>query len=244
MLLHDKLLNSREIVLKKKNSLIESRLFGKTRYYVIAVGNRPVTKEEDSARVRAYIYYNGYICFYNTQGKAYNKQEYVKYIDFVKQAIQANRYSWTDFWINKGQIITRDKRNNILVDNELVPPFRSRSRVAGEISEMSLNLYCDFLKNSKLEDEDKLKLLQLSNAKKILKTKIERAVRRLPSKQLIDTDGEIIVRTKIEGYNYIMSYVKLVLESEDKNKYRTINDFFMRVFFLEMYGYICDEQYE
>jgi uncharacterized protein (DUF1499 family) len=238
MLSRDDLVNDKEYKIKKKNSEIESRLFKKTRYYVIAVGKRSSTNEEDVSKVRAYIYYNGYICFYNTQGRAYNQQEYIKYIDFVKQAVNSNRYEWTDFWINKGQILKRDKTENIHLDNELITPIKSKSRIIGNVSDLSLKLFYDFLNTINENYANKLTALKDSYEKGVLKDKVERIVKSIPSKKLIEKDGEIIVRTRIEGYNYISSYIKTILRSDLKNKNEIINALFSRVFFLEMHGYI------
>lgn len=236
------MLNSKDKILKKKNSEIESRLFGKTRYYVIAVGTRSLANDNDVAKVRAYVYYNGYICFYSAQGRAYNQQEYIKYIDFVKQGVDNQRYQWTDFWINKGQVISRDKSGNIYVDAEIVKRFSAKTKIAGNISEYSLNLFYEFLRTINQYDENKLIALEDSYIKGTLKDKIERRVKSNSVKSLDEKDSEIIIRTKIEGYNYIISYVKSILKSNVSNKFDVINAFFNRVFFLEMYSYITNDE--
>lgn len=240
------ILNAKESVIKKKNSEIENRLHGKTNYYVIAVGNRSTANEEDLTKVRSYIYFNGFICFYSEQGKAYNKKEYIEFIDFVRRAVASKKYEWTDFWINKGQLISRDKSNNIHVDTEMISPISNRNRLAGNVSEMSLKLFYEFLRHVNEGNESKLSTLDVSYDKNILKDKVEKIVKSIQNKQLIERDIEIIVRTKIEGYNYIESYVKSVLnsdsDSETESKYQKINSFFNRVFFLETYGYIGVEE--
>ena len=240
------ILNSKENIIKNKNSEIENRLHGKTNYYVIAVGKRSTTNDEDLAKVRSYIYYNGYICFYNGQGKAYNKKDYVSFIDFIRQAVALKKYEWTDFWINKGQFITRDRSNNIHVDTEMITPISNRNRLSGNVSEMSLKLFYEFLRRVNKGDEGKLTMLYASYDKNILKDKVEKIVKSNQNKQLTEKDIEIIVRTKIEGYNYIESYVKATLNadssSDAESKYQRINTFFSRVFFLEMYGYIGTEE--
>lgn len=235
------LLNSKEKAIKKKNSEIESRLFKKTQYYVIAVGNKSSASGSVS-KIRSYIYYNGYICFYNTQGRAYNKQEYSKYIEFVKQAVDADRYEWTDFWINKGQIITKDKSNNIYVDSELIKPFTSITRLAGNVNEPSLKLFYEFLKSVNKDDENKLSALETTYTNGALQDKVKKIVKNMSAKQLDNIDKEIIVRTKIEGYSYIESYVKSVLSTNKNDKHEIVNGFFSRLFFLEMYGYLSDEE--
>lgn len=232
------ILNSKEKIMKKKNSEIESRLFNKTQYYVIAIGAKP-SMTDPVSKIRAYIYYNGYICFYSTQGRAYNQTEYINYIDFVKKAVESKRFEWADFWINKGQVITRDRANNIHVDNELVIPISSKTRrIVGNISEISLKLYYEFLCTINKDDPNKLAALESAFQKGLLKEKVERIVKNSDSKQLLRKDGEIIVRTNIEGYNYITSYVRTTLRSNIDNTMEIINNFFSRVFYLEMYGYI------
>lgn len=234
-------LNLKDKAIKKKNSEIESRLFGKTKYYIIAVGKRPVISENEIIKVRSYVYYDGQIFFYSTQGRAYNQQEYINYIEFVKNGIQKERYEWTDFWINKGQTISRDKNNKIYVDGEIVEPFYQTSKLLNNISELSLILYYDFLRSINTEDQNKLMLLEDSFNKGVLKDRIERNVKAIDRK-LDQQDGEIIVRTKIEGYNYIANIVKEIIASNRQNRFETIDGLFNRVFYLEMHGYIGEEE--
>lgn len=238
----DGLLHFKEKVMKKKNSEIESRLFQKTQYYVIAVGKKPIVTENDITKVRAYIYYNGDICFYSTQGRAYNKQDYIEYIDFVKQGIDKERYEWTNFWINKGQVIARDKKDNIFVDTEIVKPFPVRSKLLNKLSDLSMSIYYDYLRSINQENETKLIQLQDSFEKGVLRDRIERAIKSTKKRELDATDGEIIVRTKIEGYNFIMHTVKSLLNSNIPNRQEQINIFFNRVFYLELQGHIGDDE--
>lgn len=247
MFLNDRIFNPKDKVLKKKNSEIVNRLFEKTQYYVIAVSKRPLTDvgkrsltEEEYFKVRAYVFVDGYICFYGAQGKAFNKREYVNYIDFVRKVIHKNRYEWTNFWINKGQIITKDCRNNIIINNEMILPFGEKSRVRVDISDASVQICYDALKSAYSSQNLDSVLLEESLQNGTLKNNLEKKIRGLSKEHIEDFDGEIIARTRIEGYNFIISYAKFLANSNVGDKVKATEDFFERVFFLERHGYILD----
>lgn len=192
--------------------------------------------------VQACVYKDGKIYIYDKSGNLLAPKEYSQYIDTVEHTIKQGKYEWVDFSIREGQIISRDYDYNILVDDKVVEPFtKLEKHKPGAISNITLKLFNEFLKTCNKDNKDMVEALKISFNDGFFRKEVEEIVKNDELEELSNLDKEIIVRCKIEGQNYIVKYVKKLLNSDNYDKYIDINYFFRRLFNLERYKYISFE---
>lgn len=207
------------------------------RLRVIAVENVYVGMDAVEPAI-ACVYKDNKLHVYDTFGELYYQKEYFPDFNGLKYLINKNKYEWADFYIEKGQLITRDIHGNIIVEGRIIDPFLPFENGKGTISDISVKIYYEFLKTVNKGNSQALSILKNSYESGELKKNIERIVGNAPFKELNNIDKEMIVRTKIDGYQYIINAVKEILKKNDYYKLDEIHYLFSRLFKLEKNNYV------
>lgn len=208
------------------------------RLRVIAVENVSVGSSDAVEPAIACVFKEKLLHVYDTFGELYNQKEYFGSFESLEYLIKKNKYEWTDFYVEKGQLITRDIYGNIVVEGDVIDPFLPLEEGGGKISNVSLKIYYEFLKTKNKDNAEAMTTLQNSFESGELKNEIESIVNNSPFKEFNDIDKELIVRCKIDGYNYIINSIKKHLKTGDYYRFDDINYMFSRLFKLEKNNYI------
>ncbi|MFZ5353837.1 MAG: hypothetical protein ACOZCL_14095 [Bacillota bacterium] len=189
--------------------------------------------------VNACIYLNGKLYMLTRYGELKLIGDYNN-IDVLVHAINEGRYEWADFSIEEGRCIYRDYDNDVIVDDKFVALFPTYSDSSLErISNIGLKLFNDFLRISNKDNKDMNEALNISFNDGFFRKEVLSIVKDDVVTELYNTDKEIIVRTKLEGKDFIIKKVKEMLKSESPDKFIDINYLFRRMFVMEKYGYIA-----
>lgn len=192
----------------------------------------------ENRAVQACIYKDNNIYTYDKFGKFIEKKNYSDYINVIRFAVKEGKYTWTDFEITPGQIIKRNFNQEILVGDEVIEPIGKKKVSNKSISEITIKLFNEFLKTINKNSREMVDALKASFDDSLFRSEIENIVAEDTIDELSDLDKEIVVRSRIEGYKYIVRYVKEALEEDTHDKAIRINYFFRRVFNLELNSYI------
>lgn len=170
---------------------------------------------------------------YDTFGELYHQKEYFGDFDSLKYLINKGKYEWSDFYIEKGQLITRDIDGNVVVEGDKIEPFLPFEDSLGQVSNISVKVYYEFLKTCNKSNPDVLKRLKEGFESGNLKVTINAIVEKSPFNEFNNVDKELIVRSKTDGYKYLVDAIKENLKSNDLYKYDNIHYLFSRLFKLE-----------
>lgn len=207
------------------------------RLKVIAVENISVGTDTVEP-VIACVFKDKLLHVYDTFGELYHQKEYFGNFEMLESLIKKGKYEWTDFYIEKGQLITRDFHGNIVVEGNVIDPFLPFEEGNNNISDISVKIYYEFLKSVSKNDPNALEKLRGCFESGELKKEIGEIVGKSPFNQFNDVDKELIVRIKIDNYQYIVNIIKKVLKKGDYYKFDEINYLFSRLFKLEKNNYV------
>jgi hypothetical protein len=210
-----------------------------SRLRIIAIEKVFISGANDAEPCIACAYYEGKLFVYDTFGELYHQMEYFNDFDSLIYLITTNKYEWTDFYINKGDIITRDGVGNAMLNgkriNGLILPLKEENN---KISDVSVKLYYEILSKFNKNNPSVLEQLTSSFESGEFKKDILAIVKEYPLEELTTDDNELIVRSRIEGYNYISKKIKSFVSSKDPYKNDAITYFFTRLFKLQYQNYI------
>lgn len=209
------------------------------RLRVIAVENVNVGGSDNVEPAIACVYKEKLLHVYDTFGELYHQKEYFGSFESLEYLIKKGKYEWTDFYIEKGQLITRDVYGNIIVEGNKVEPFVPLEEGNSGISDITLKIYYEFLKTANRDNNDALDTLKICFDSGEFRKNIEEIVNNSPFKQFNDIDKELTVRTKVDGYQHIVNNIKSILKENDYYKFDDINYMFSRIFKLEKNNYIA-----
>jgi len=207
------------------------------RLRVIAVEKISVSGDAVEPAI-ACVYKDKLLHVYDTFGELYHQKEYFGSFESLEYLIKKGKYDWSDFYIEKGQLITRNSQGNIVVEGDVVDPFLPIEDGNKAISNVTLKIYFEFLKTVYKSDPQAQETLVSCYQQGQFRKDVEEIVNKSPFKQFNDTDKELIVRTKIEGHHYLVSSIKNILKKGDYYKLDEINYLFSRLFKLEKNNYI------
>lgn len=208
------------------------------RLRVIAVENINVSGSDAVEPVIACVYKDKLLHVYDTFGELYHQKEYFGSFESLEYLIKKGKYEWTDFYIEKGQLITRDIHGNIVVEGDVISPFLPLEDGNNAISDISLKIYYEFLKTIYKNNANAQETLKTSFESGGLKKEIEEIVNKSPFNEFNNVDKELVVRLKIDGYQYIVNSIKKILKKGDYYKFDEINYMFSRLFKLEKNNYV------
>lgn len=208
------------------------------RIRVIAVEKIHVGSLDSVEPVIACVYKDKLLHVYDTFGELYHQKEYFGSFESLDYLIKKGKYEWTDFYIEKGQLITRDMHGNIVVEGDVIDPFIPFEEGNNGVSDVSLKIYYEFLRTVNKSKPDSMQQLEDCFKSGELKQEIEDMVIKSPFKQFNDVDKELIVRLKIEGYQFLVNCIKKFLKSGDYYRIDEINYMFSRLFKLEKNNYV------
>ena len=208
------------------------------RLRVIAVENINVGSIDSLEPVIACVYKEKLLHVYDTFGELYHQKEYFGNFESLEYLIKKGKYEWTDFYIEKGQLITRNIHGNIVVEGNIIDPFLPFEEGNNSISDITMKIYYEFLRTVSKNDENALEVLERGYKSGELKKEIEEIVSKSPFNEFNETDKEMIVRIKIDGYQYIVNTIKKILKKGDYYKFDEINYLFSRLFKLEKNNYV------
>jgi hypothetical protein len=208
------------------------------RLRVIAVEKVSVGSSDSVEPAIACVYKDNLLHVYDTFGELYHQKEYFGNFDSLEYLIKKGKYEWTDFYIEKGQLITRDINENIVVEGDTIDPFVPLEQGNNGISDVSLKIFFEFLKTVNKNNPEALDTLMKSFQSGEFRKNVENIVNSSPFKEFNDTDKELIVKCKIDGYQHIVDVIKKQLKNGDYYKFDEINYMFSRLFKLEKNNYI------
>lgn len=208
------------------------------RLKVIAVENIAVSSIDTAEPVIACVYKDNLLHVYDTFGELYHQKEYFGNFESLEYLIKKGKYEWADFYIEKGQLVTRDIHGDIVVEGDTIDPFLPLEEGNNSMSDVSLKIYYEFLKTINKSDSVASEILKNCYESGGFRKEIEEIVNKSPFSKFNDLDKELIVRTKIGGYQYIVNTVKKVLKTGDYYRFDDINYMFSRLFKLEKHNYI------
>lgn len=188
--------------------------------------------------VQACAYADNFIYVYDKYGRFIEKKSYGEYINVVKFLVKEGKYEWTDIGITPGEIVKRNFNQDILIGDEVRNPLEKLDIPKKPVSEITIKLFNEFLKTTNKNSREMVEALRSSFEDGLFRSEIENIIKEDVLSELSELDKEIVVRTRIEGYKYIISYVKESLQEDTHDKYIKINYFFRRVFNLEINSYI------
>lgn len=208
------------------------------RIRVIAVEKIHVGSLDSVEPVIACVYKDKLLHVYDTFGELYHQKEYFGSFESLEYLIKKGKYEWTDFYIEKGQLITRDVHGNIVVEGDIIDPFIPYEEGNNGISDVSLKIYYEFIRTLQKSNPENMQKLGASFESGEFRKEVEEIVNKSPFKEFNDTDKELIVRMKIDGYQYLVNNIKKILKTGDYYKFDEINYMFSRLFKLEKNNYV------
>lgn len=209
------------------------------RLRVIAVENVSVGSSDTVEPAIACVFKDKLLHVYDTFGELYHQKEYFGSFESLEYLIKKDKYEWTDFYVEKGQLITRDISGNIVVEGDIIDPFLPLEEGGGKISDVSIKIYYEFLKTKNKDNTEAMETLKGSSEPGALRKEIEAIVNDSPFKEFNDIDKELIVRCKIDGYTHLINNIKMHLKTGDYYRFDDINYMFSRLFKLEKNNYIA-----
>lgn len=201
---------------------------------VIAV-EKNSSNSVDTQNVFACIYVDGVLYLYGAEDDELIS-DYFSNIEMLDYFVDAGKYEWTNFFIDKGQKIYRNRFDEILVDNEQVDAF-TVVNPEKQISRVSAKIFYELLKMLNKDNQPTIKFLEESNDINMFRQELQKIIDQSDEHEISENDKEVIVRANIRGHVYIIDKVKQMFPEASGN-YNPLYYLFARLFKLETDGYI------
>lgn len=192
----------------------------------------------DQQAIISCVYKDGQFLVYDTFGQLYHQKEYFTDFSSLDYWVQKGCYEWTDFSIPTGQLVFRDTEGSILVDRKKVKSFNPLIDEIGDVSNVSLKIFHEFLKSINRNYPDNYSDILRSYKSGDFQKEIRQIISENYLEELLPIDKEIIIKSRILGREYLIDYVRKLLSSDDDMKIHKITFFFTRLFKLEASNYI------
>lgn len=203
--------------------------------HVIAVERNNI-ENIDTQNVFSCVYKDGVLYLYGTEEENDLISDYFSNMDMLDYFVDSGKYEWTNFYIEKGQKVSRNRFDEILVDGEQIDAYMIMNPEKS-ISSVSAKIFYEFLKVPHKKDENAMNFLRNEVNLESLKSEIQRIVNESEDYDLSDLDREMIAKANIRGHTYIIDMVKQSLQEMPDN-YSKVYYLFSRLFKLETNGYI------
>jgi len=207
--------------------------------HVIAISKRRNSNKEFDI----YVYLNDKIYLYLPQWELDTFWDYNEKIRKIAIDVDKKLIEWVDFFIEDGGEITK-QGNNLYVNGKKVEPFRRlSSQVYANIGLMSTKIFNEFMCSKEVTNNEDKEFLKESFDNGVFLRQISDIVEfnyqhALEINDLNNLDKQIIIRTKIEEYNFIINFLKNILHSNAIEKIDYCIMFLSRVFILESQNFI------
>jgi hypothetical protein len=182
------------------------------------------------------------VYLYNSLQEFIPLGNYHNCIDSISHVIKQGTYAWAFFPICEGDVITF-YIDNVMINNEMVEVINRLAPGRNGISNRTLKSFNDFLKLSDKDNPNMVNALGQSLHDGYFRKEVEKIIKDDMIITLSNLDQEIIVRSRIEGRQFVNNYVEKELRSEKVDLYININYFFRRLFNLEVNNYISFESH-
>lgn len=189
----------------------------------------------DTQNVFACIYLDGVYYLYGAEDDELIS-DYFSDADMLDYFVDSGKYEWSNFYIDKGQKISRNRFDEILVDDEQIDSF-AIVNPDKQISLFSTKIFYEFLKTRFRGSEKSQQLLTLDSNINVLQDYLQKITNESVNHDISDFDKEIIVNANIKGYTYIIERLKEIMQ-ESHGDFNEVYYFFLRLFKLETDGYI------
>lgn len=210
-----------------------------SRLHVIAVSKELNRSKE----LDIYVYSENKIFSYSPQWELEISWPYFAKIREIAQEVDEELFDWVDFYIKDGQEITR-KDDKIFIDGKKVNPFRRLSKENfSNIGIVTSKIYNEFLRSREKSEDDTKEFLKDVFEQGFFSKEISDIIEAgfehiIEVEDLNNLDKQIIVRTKIEGYQFIINFIKNILHNKGKRRIEFCEIFMSRVFMLESQNFI------
>lgn len=172
--------------------------------------------------------------------KSFDYQEKIREIAL---GVDKGLYEWVDLNIENGQKISMYE-GKYSIDQKQVQPFNKLSEEEfSNIGAVTTKIYSEFLCSKEKEQSGLREILKMAHEEGAFTNQISNIVENyyqqiIEPSDLGNLDKQIIIRIKIEGYKYIINFMKNILESGHEKRYEYCDMFMSRVFVLESQNYI------
>lgn len=168
------------------------------------------------------------------------------YADKIKEIavnVDKGKLEWADVWIEEGQEISY-KGKDYYIDGEKIELIKRLSKEKfASIGPITAKIYNEYMRSNNKGEDVLREILRENFESELFTTKISEIVETefeiaVEVEDLNNLDKQIIVRSKIEGYKFIINFIKNILHSRIEEKYEFCEMFFSRVFMLESQNFI------
>lgn len=200
-------------------------------------------KQNHNKEWQIYAYKDNRIYLYSPQWELDTSWGYDSKIKNIAIDVDNEVLEWVDLYIEDGQEISKTN-GEYFIDNQKAEPFRRlTSDVFANVGIISAKIYSEFLISKDSDDagekeflkecfEDGLFLKEISD---IIESDFQTPIE---ISELNDIDKQIIIRTKIEGYDFVIQFIKGLINSEFEEKQDYCIMFLNRVIMLESQNFI------
>lgn len=203
-----------------------------------------VSKELNSNKeLDVFVYKDNRIYLYSPQWELEISFPYDEKIRELASQVDRGELDWIDLLIEDGQEIIR-RGKNFFVDGKAVKPFRRLSNQKfASVGPVSSKIFNEFLRSQEKGEKDIREILLDSFEDGLFSSQISNMVEfyyqaPIEIDEFNNLDKQIIVRIKIEGYKFIINFIKNILKTDLKEKIQYCETFLSRVFILESQNFI------
>lgn len=190
-----------------------------------------------------YVYKDKKIFSYSPQWELEIWWDYSDKIKEIAMNVDKGLLQWIDFYIEEGQEIEA-RGQNFYIENKKVEVIKRLSEDKyTNIGAVTTKIFNEFLRSREKEEEEVKEYLKEGFEKGLFTSVISDIVEfshqnELEPGDLNNLDRQIVVRTKIEGYDFIVNFIKNILHSGVAEAVELCEMFMSRVFLLESQNYI------
>lgn len=206
---------------------------------VIAIEKVISSKYDEREQVIACVYKDQKLLVYDTFGEMYYQKEYFENFNSINYFVKKGKYDWSDFYIEKGDIISRNGMGEVFVNgHELYDKITPLSNRENNISGITLTLYYNYLCKVNKGNPEIVDEIRKDFGSGEFKDAIIESIQKTPIDCQTNGDCEFTIRTRLGGVEYVSEWFKSVIASDDPFKFEQITYTFTRLFKLEYENYI------
>lgn len=201
-----------------------------------------ISKHQNN-ELEMYTYNNGIVSLYSRNGIYGSHWNYEDKINQIAMMVDEGKLEWADIWIDDGQTITRQGENILINGNEVKLFSRLSKANFAQIGPVTSKIYNEYIRSSGKDTTGFKKIIKETFTEGFFTKKVSDIIEDIydypiEESSLNNLDRQIIVRVKIEGYSFIINFIKNILSSDLKVKCEYCEKFLSRVFLLESQNFI------